>query len=283
MKNLKMIVMCGLFLSLTAGEISAYVMPLEQILARVRKRFAAQYSLIIEQATHVIQSRDPLIEEVFGEKVWLKNPRYERTMEMNTLAIQNAKMGGSKIIPANATENQASEDQPDQAFRQPNQDASYRWLLMDNPKGGISAYLSQLGIQIWDLGYDRCDGVVAYRVGNRDPQSPRLLVDKERFFPLLLSYMLPGDPQGRLVTVRFKDYRKSDAGWYPYEIEYELEGAPLEVYDILNLTANAPIETSFFEMKVEPPPTPVRPSPNQGQPDDDHLREIMRKLEKKYQ
>jgi len=283
MKNLKIIVMCGLFLSLTASEISAYVMPLEQILARVRKRFAAQYSLIIEQTAHVIQSRDPLVEQVFRERVWLKSPHYERTMEMNTLAAGNAKMGGSKSISGNVTENQASENQPDQPFRQPNQDTSYRWLLMNHPKGGISAYLSRLGIQMGDSGYDRCDEVVAYRVGNRDPQGPRLLVDKERFFPLLLSYMLPGDPRGRLVTVRFKDYRKSDAGWYPYEIEYELEGAPVEVYYILNLTANAPIETSFFERKVEPSPAPVRPSPNQEQPDEDHLKEIMRKLEKKYQ
>lgn len=277
-----MIFMCGLFLSLTAGEISAYVMPLEQILARVRKRFAAQYSLIIEQTAHVIQSRDPLVEQVFRERVWLKSPHYERTMGMNTLAAGNAKIGGSKSIPGNTTENQASENQSDQPFRQPNQDTSYRWLLMNHPKGGISAYLSQLGIQIGDSGYDRCDEVVAYRVGNRDPQGPRLLVDKERFFPLLLSYMLPGDPQGRLVTVRFKDYRKSDAGWYPYEIEYELEGAPVEVYYILNLTANAPIETSFFERRVEPSPAPVRPSSNQGQPGEDHLKEIMRKLEKKY-
>ena len=281
MKNLKMIIMCGLFLSLTAGEISAYVMPLEQILARVGKRFAGQYSLIIEQATHVIQSRDPLVEQVFREKVWLKNPQYERTMEMNTLAAANAKVGVQKSIPGNTTENQASESQPDPAFRQPNRDTSYRWLLMNQAKGGISAYLSRLGIQIWDLGYDRCDGVVAYRVGNRDPQTPRLLVDKERFFPLLLSYTLPGDPEGRLVTVRFKDYRKSDAGWYPYEIEYELEGAPVEAYRILNLTANAPIETSFFEQEVEP--ALIRPSPTQGQPDDDRLNEIMRKLEKKYQ
>ena len=276
MKNLKTIIMCCLFLFFTAAEISAYVMPLEQILARVGKRFAGQYSLIIEQSTHVIQSRDPLVEEVFKEKVWLKNPQYVRTVEMNTLATKNASVGGSKSIPGNTTEKQAAENQP-------NPDTSYRWLLMDHPKGGISAYLSQLGIQIGDSGYDRCDGVVAYRVGNRDPQGPRLLVDKERFFPLLLSYMLPGYQDGRLVTVRFKDYRKSDAGWYPYEIEYELQGAPVEVYRILNLTANAPIETSFFEREIDPSPAPVRPSPNQGQPDDDRLKEIMRKLEKKYQ
>ncbi|EFK05376.1 conserved hypothetical protein [delta proteobacterium NaphS2] len=202
-------------------------------------------------------------------------------MEMNTLAAANANVGVTRSIPDNTTENQATENQLDKAFRQPNRDTSYRWLLMSQAKGGISAYLSQLGIQ-GDSGYDRCDGVVAYRVGNRESQTPRLLVDKERFFPLLLSYTLPEDPEGRLVTVRFKDYRKNDAGWYPYEIEYELEGASVEVYYILNLTANAPIETSFFERKVEPSPAPVRPSPTQGQPGDDRLEEIMRKLEKKY-
>ena len=265
MKTIRISLMCCIFLCLTIGEVCAYVMPLEQILEKVRKRFATLNTLIIEQATHVIQSRDPLRERVFREKVWLKTPRYERTMEMAAPRLSKA------------------EKLPDQDIRQTNPDAAYRWLLMANPKGEISAFLSQLGIQIWDLGYDRCEGVVAYRVGARDPEGPRLLVDKKRFFPLLLSYMLPGDPEGRLVTVRFRDYRKNDAGWYPYEIEYTLEDAPIEVYHILNLTANAPIQASFLERKIERSVAPPRPSVNQGKSDDQRLRKIIRNLEKKYQ
>ena len=265
MKTIKIIFMCCMFLCLMIGEVCAYVMPLEQILEKVRKRFATLNTLIIEQATHVIQSRDPLRERVFREKVWLKTPRYERTMEMAAPRLPKA------------------ENLPDQAIRQPNPDAAYRWLLMANPKGEISAFLSQLGIRIWDLGYDRCEGIVAYRVGARDPEGPRLLVDKKRFFPLLLSYMLPGDPEGRLVTVRFRDYRKIDAGWYPYEIEYALEDAPMEAYHILNLTANAPIQASFIEREIERFAPPPGPPVNQGKPDDQRLRNIMRNLGKKYQ
>ena len=241
-----------MFLSLTIGEACAYVIPLDQILEKVRKRFAGVNTLIIEQATHVIQSRDPLQEKVFREKIWLKIPRYERTMEMA---------------------------EP----RLPNSDAAYRWLLMASPKGEISAFLSQLGIQIWDLGYDRCEGVVAYRVGGRDPEGPKLLVDKERFFPLLLSYMLPGDPEGRLVTVRFRDYRRNDAGWYPYEIEYALEGAPIEAYHVLNLTANAPMQASFFEREIEPSVVSPQLPVTEGKSEDQRLERIMRNLEKKYQ
>jgi hypothetical protein len=253
MKNFKIILICCGFLCLMTSEIFAYVIPLEQILTRVQKRFAAINTLIIEQATHVIQSRDPLRERVFREKVWLKTPRYERTDEMAASRLPNVGAGAPKALPGNSNEATNGEKLQDQDVRQPNQDASYRWVLMANAKGELSAFLSELGIQIWDLGYDRCDGVVAYRVGARDPDSPKLLVDKERFFPLLLSYTLPGDPEGRLVTVRFKDYRKDDAGWYPYEIEYALKDAPTEEYHILNLTANAPIQASFFERKFEPP------------------------------
>lgn len=274
--------MCGVFLCLMIGEVCAYVMPLEQILGNVRKRFATLNSVIIEQATHVIQSRDPLRERVFREKVWLRTPRYERTMETAAPRLPNAGMNAPKAIPGSVDEEPKAENPPDQANRQPNPDAAYRWLLMANPKGEISAFLSQLGIQVWDLGYDRCEGVVAYRVGERDPESPKLLVDKERFFPLLLSYTLPGDPEGRLVTVRFRDYRKDNAGWYPYEIEYALEDAPMEVYHILNLTANAPIQASFFERKVERSAAPPEPPVNQGKPEDQRLKKIMRNLEKKY-
>ena len=272
-----------MFLCLTIGEVCAYVMPLEQILEKVRKRFATLNTLIIEQATHVIQPSDPLRERVFREKVWLKTPRYERTMVMAAPRLPKAGASALKTIPGSQSEGVEAEKLPDQAIRQTNPDAAYRWLLMANPKGEISALLSQLGIQIWDLGYDRCEGVVAYRVGARDPEGPKLLVDKKRFFPLLLSYMLPGDPEGRLVTVRFRDYRKNNAGWYPYEIEYALEDAPIEVYHILNLTANAPMQASFFERKVERSVVPPRPSLNQEEPDDQRLKKIMRDLEKKYQ
>ena len=252
MKTIRIAFVCCMFLSLTIGEACAYVIPLDQILEKVRKRFAGVNTLIIEQATHVIQSRDPLQEKVFREKIWLKIPRYERTMEMA---------------------------EP----RLPNSDSAYRWLLMASPKGEISAFLSQLGIQIWDLGYDRCEGVVAYRVGGRDPEGPKLLVDKERFFPLLLSYILPGDPEGRLVTVRFRDYRRNDAGWYPHEIEYALEDAPIEAYHVLNLTANAPIQASFFEREIEPSVVSPQLPVTEGKSEDQRLERIMRNLEKKYQ
>ncbi len=275
--------MSCLSLWLMTGEVCAYVMPLDQILGKVRKQFVTQNTLIIEQATHVIHSRDPLREKVFREKVWLKTPRYERSMEMAAPHLPNAAANTPKTMPVPANGVLKTEEPPVPAMRQPNPDAAYRWILMANPKGEISAFLSQLGIQIWDLGYDRCDGVVAYRVGARDPSGPRLLVDKARFFPLLLSYVLPGDPEGRLVTVRFRDYRKIDAGWYPYEIEYTLEDAPAEVYFILNLTANAQIQTSFFERRVQRAPTTPRPPESQSIPDNQRLKKIMRNLEKKYQ
>jgi len=281
MKNFKIILMCSLFLCLMAGEIFAYVMPLEQILTRVQKRFETINSLIIEQATHVIQSKDPLRERVFREKVWLKTPRYEFTEEMAPSRLPKVGAVAPKAVSGNSNEAVNGEKSQDQEIRQPNRDALYRWLLMASAKGELSAFLSEVGVQIWDLGYDRCDGIVAYRVGARDPGSPKLLVDKERFFPLLLSYALPGDPEGRLVTVRFKDYRKNDAGWYPYEIEYALKDAPTEEYHILNLTANAPIQASFFERKIEPPPPKASASP--ANEDDQRLKAIMRNLEKKYQ
>jgi len=283
MKKIIIILMSCIFSCLMVGEICAYVMPLEQILARVRKNSANINTLIIEQATHVIQSRDPLRERVFREKVWLKTPRYERTMEVGAPRLQNSGVESPKTMTGTVNEERDGEKPPDPAARQPNPDTAYRWLLMANPKGEISAFLSQLGIQIWDLGYDRCDGVVAYRVGARNPDGPRLLVDKERFFPLLLSYMLPGDPDGRLVTVRFRDYRKDDAGWYPYEIEYALQDAPMEVYHVLNLTTNAPIQASFFERKIAPSAAPRAPSLNPRNPDDQRLKTIMQNLEKKYQ
>ena len=267
---------------LMTGEICAYIIPLERILGEVRKRFVSLNTLIIEQTTHVIHSRDPIGETVFREKVWLQIPRYERTMVMAAPDIPNVGEGAfkTKAVSGNAPLN--AEKQPDRVVRQPNPDAAFRWLLMSNPKGGIAVFLTQLGVQLWDVGYDRCDGVVAYRVGARDPESPKLLVDKERFLPLLLSYVVPVDSERRLVTIRFKDYRKIDSGWYPHEIDYFLEGGGEEVYHVLNLTANAPIQADFFERKMEGSAVPTKPSAQQGNPDDRRLEEIMRALKDKY-
>lgn len=283
MKNFRIIVGCCLVLFFLSFEIYAYVRPLDQILREVQKRFATLNTLIIEQATHVIESKDPLRERVFREKVWLKTPQYERTMEMAAPRLPNMGAGAPKANPESAVKTPNAQDLTSQEVRQPNPDALYRWILMANPKGELSAFLSELGIQIWDLGYDRCDGVVAYRVGAPNHGSPKLLVDKERFFPLLLSYMLPGDPEGRLVTVRFKDYRKNDAGWYPHEIDYALGDEPVEEYHVLNLTANAPIQTTFFERKIEQTPIPPKASASSVNDDDQRLKAIMRNLEKKYQ
>ena len=281
MKYLKIIPILSVVLMLLPGESLAYVIPLEQILGEVQKKFTGLNSVIIEQATHLIHSRDPLRETVFREKVWLKTPRYERTMEMAP-HVPNVVESASKTKPGPGNEGPKAENQSNPVARQSNPDTAFRWLLMANPQGGIAAFLSQLGIQTWEVGYDRCDGVVAYRVGVRGPENPKLLVDKKRFLPLMLSYMLPGDPNGRLVTVRFKDYRKIDAGWYPHEIDYALADGPTEVYHILNLTANVPIQTSSFE-KVEGPATPPKPSAHPEKPDDQRLEEIMRALKTKYQ
>jgi len=141
--------MCFIFLCLMIGEVCAYVMPLEQILEKVRKRFATLNTLIIEQSTHVIQSRDPLRERVFREKVWLKTPRYERTMAMAAPRLPKA------------------ENLPDQVIRQTNPDAAYRWFLMANPKGEISAFLSQLGIRIWGMTVARVLWPTGWVLGTR--------------------------------------------------------------------------------------------------------------------
>ncbi len=282
MKYPRIIPILSVVLMLLTGESLAYVIPLEQILGGVQKKISGLNSLIIEQATHVIHSRDPLRETVFREKVWIKTPRYERTMEMAAPHIPNVEESVPKTRPGTGNEGLKAENHSNPVVRQPNPDTAFRWFLMANPKGGIAAFLSQLGIQIWDVGYDRCDGIVAYRVGARGPENPKFLVDKERFLPLMLCYILPGDPDGRLVTVRFKDYRKIDAGWYPYEIDYALANGPTEVYYILDLTANVPIQASFFE-NVERATAPPKPSGHPEKPDDQRLEEIMRALKNKYQ
>ena len=267
MKTLKVLFFFGLFSWIAVGNVSAYVPPLEKILEEVRQKFVHFHSLIIDQATHVISAREPLTETVYRDTVYLKTPHYARTIPLNVSSPENG-------VPT---------EKPGQSIRQPNTDALFRWILMSQPKGGLAEWLTRLGIQVWEVAYDRCDGIVSYRIGLKHPQSPKILIDKERYFPLQLSYVRPGDPENRLVTVRFSDYRKHDSGWYPHVITYAVHQGDEAEYHLLNLKANTPIEAQFFlENPISSSPWPQTERTHKN-PDDARMDAIMKSLEKKYQ
>jgi len=132
------------------------------------------------------------------------------------------------------------------------------------------------------VAFTRLEGVIAYRIGDKETDSPKILIEKERFLPILLKYKLPGDPPGEIITVKFKDYRTLEQGWYPYEIHYVIKDRIMERYITEDLQVNATINPYLFattEMKSGSDQSTVSAG---SSTDEERLRQIIKSFERKY-
>jgi hypothetical protein len=127
-------------------------------------------------------------------------------------------------------------------------DYSYRQFFLANSASRLMALLLEMGIDVQKVSYTRIDGVVAYRIGETDQASPKVLVEKGRFLPLLLSYKAPG-LGGGLAKVKFVDYRKVEQAWYPFEIFCSTANGTIEKYTVRSLKVNGPVSASLFGPK----------------------------------
>ena len=143
--------------------------------------------------------------------------------------------------------------------------------------------LSGMGVNLHSVALTRIDGVIAYRIGDKEPERPKILVEKERFLPLLLVYKTPRPYVQETITVQFKDYKKMEEGWYPFEIIYTDGKAFKEIYTIHTLKANVPIDPALFVMPKREVAPEQASEPDQVPSEEERLRDIIKKFEEKYQ
>ncbi|MGD9034341.1 MAG: hypothetical protein PVH02_16845, partial [Desulfobacteraceae bacterium] len=162
-------------------------------------------------------------------------------------------------------------------------DMGYRQIFMANSAQRLMQLLSRMGVNLHSVAFTRIDGVIAYRIGDKEHDRPKILVEKDRFLPLLLVYRSSEQSGLEMITVQFKDYKKMEEGWYPFEITYSDGKAFKEVYTIHTLQANVPINPTLFVMpKTESVPDQTF-EPGQVPAEEERLREIIKKFEEKYQ
>ncbi|UCF84773.1 MAG: hypothetical protein JSV50_03850 [Desulfobacteraceae bacterium] len=242
---------------------NAYIMPAEQLISLMTRNFSQFKTLIITQSTHLITPEDLEVQMVLEEKIWLKSPGFHYS-ELGDLPDDWS---------ANAYGLTAARSSTDNTFRR---------LFMASDKNTIMALSSEMGINLGSVSLTRYDGVIAYRLGDKDPKAPKLLIEKERFLPLLLSYWLWGDSGRKTVTVLFGDYRQVAEGWYPYEIAM-FSGEELEErYFITDLLVNTPIESSFFDEHEEPSRHARESEQDKKPPEEGRLRGVIEFLKDKY-
>jgi hypothetical protein len=190
-------------------------MPAEQLLEFVAGNFSKFETVVIIQST---LQKDLENEKVFKEEVRLKPPDLFSLKALDHIA-----------------ENRESPDM------------TYRQLLMANKGKNLESLLSLMNMDLQTVAFTRIDGVIAYRIGSEDAGSPKLLIEKERFLPLLMEYRLPEDQGGEMITIRFEDYREQEGKYYPFEISYSTDESIEEHYTIQTFQYNVPVDESSLE------------------------------------
>ena len=197
------------------GRCHGYVMPAEQLLDFMADNFSNYNTVIIVQSTLLT---DQYNEKVFKEQIQLKSPDLFNLKVLDNIADRT--------------------ELPHMAYRQ---------LLIANSRPRLEQLLSMMGIDLKSVSFTRIEGIIAYRIGEKEDDSPKLLIEKERFLPILLIYRPNVDMPEDLVTVRFQDYRKEDQGWFPFEIIYSVGNEVREEYTIQTLQTNMPVSSSLLQ------------------------------------
>lgn len=236
---------------------AGYVMPSDQLLDFMCNNFKKVRTVSI---VHSTLQTSGINERVFTEQIWLESPD-----RFSVKALD--RMGNRDVISP---------------------DLLYGQLFVMNSRERIEMLLLSLGIDISQSSYTRVNGVISIMIGEKGADTPKLIIEKERFLPLLISYRIPGE--GALVTVTFRDYQKTVSGWHPFEIIYKKGDSLTEKYTVQSIEENIPVNTLPMSknpeyklpQKTEPEKVSPEPSPVNSETDTEHLQDVLKTYEEQY-
>jgi hypothetical protein len=284
-----LLILAMLLASAAPSGTEAYIMPAEQVIHLMTQRFSGFKTLKVIQSAQIVNPHDKSGRILLEEKLYLKAPHFYCLQ----WSYPSPAAGSS---PASGTPAGEQAILTALGELQRRKDVAYRRLVLASDATGILALLSRWGVDPAKVAFTRLEGKAAYRLGAGRTASPELLVEKDRFLPLLIRYPLESDSGRELVSIRFEKYRRLKQGWYPYEIYYrDARGNLLAAYETRDLFVNPPIEVPLARIRLENtrPPRLGRFSaavtpPEPGTATDDRvlqekrLREIIIDLREKY-
>jgi hypothetical protein len=230
-----------------------YIMPAEQIIQFMAARFSKFETVIMDRE---IEGGDPgntAPARVFQQRIWLKSPGYYHVEWKG----EGPHGTGEK-------------------------DHHYWQLLIANRENRLRRLLSDMGVNLEVVAFTRVDGIIAYRIGNKGPTRPKLLVEKERFLPIVLFYRVPGGTADNMVRIEFRDYREVEQGWYPFEVTFASGSEIRQKGTTISLQANAPVDPSLFDPAGEKPYPVEAPKEMESPPEEERLKRIIKAFEEKY-
>jgi outer membrane lipoprotein-sorting protein len=216
----------------------SYILPSTQIIEFMVKKFASVKTLQLTQLTKILDLGREM-EMVFGESISLMSPDLYRS--------EVAGQPGKRIIVRNGLRTLRIID-GDIVLKKESEAFPFHFLMLAQDSRQLLKDLEELGINLDMVSLTRFGGRIAYLIGNKEEGSPRLLVDKDFFIPLLLQY---GN-----VAFFASDFTEIKQGlWYPRYILYSYTGANIEdyiqeEYRIKDTFINPSIDASLFDISI---------------------------------
>jgi hypothetical protein len=258
LNRIKIFLYLAVFVILLKGACAfGYVMPEDQILDFMCNNFIKVRTVSIIHSTLQISGVN---ERVFTEQIWLESPD-----RFSVKALD--RMGNRDVVSP---------------------DLLYYQLFVMNSRERIERLLLSLGVDISQTSYTRLDGVISFMIGERVPDSPKLIIEKERFLPLLISYRIPGEDA--LVTVTFRDYQKTVSGWHPFEIIYKKGDSLTEKYTVQSIEENIPVnklpmnKNPEYQLPQKAETEKITPEPltESSEKEIQHLQDVLKTYEEQY-
>jgi len=210
-----------------------YILPPTQIIEFMTNKFTKIERLKITQLNK-IKDLNQEGERVFGEIIYFWFPtlyRSEIAGQLGKRLIIHDGIETLRVIDREITSEGESWDIP------------YRFLMLTQNPERLLERLKDLGMNLDKASLTRFEGRIAYLIGEKEEGSPKLLVDKDLFVPLLLQY---GN-----ILLRFSDYREfMEQIWYPYKIVYSFNGDIIEEYTIKDIIVNPSLDLSLFDIPL---------------------------------
>jgi hypothetical protein len=214
----------------------SYIPPSTQIIGFMVGKYASVKTLQITQLTKALDLGRGM-ETVFGESISLMSPGRYRS--------EVAGQPGKRIIIHNGSKTLRIIDGKI-AYGKGKRAFPFHFLMIAQDPWQLQRSLKELGINLDMVSLTRCNGKIAYLIGNKESESPRLLVDKDLFTPLLLQY---GDVA--FFASEFTELKQRL--WYPRSLIYAYTGANIEdyvqeEYSIKDIIINPSIDASLFDI-----------------------------------
>jgi hypothetical protein len=127
----------------------------------------------------------------------------------------------------------------------------YKHLLLHRSRKALSARLSERGVDTRIASLGRFDNRIAYVLGAVYPDRtvPQVWIDRQTLRPIrwIVQGAVNGEETARF-EIRYLEWRKVSRVWYPGQIEFLRDGAPVRLIQIEDIIADPPLSRDLFNI-----------------------------------